>query len=68
MGVPQHSVNAIHRGELPFTLSSGWTEDQGRNTIIKLPKTAYISFRKVWIQLKTVIKQIYRRGTEKSTT
>jgi len=46
MGVPQQSFNAIHR-ELPLTLSSGWTEDQGRNTAIKLPKTAYNSFSKV---------------------
>ena len=34
-----------------LTSSSGYTEDQGRNTIIKLPKTAFISFNKVWIQL-----------------
>jgi len=50
-GVPQQSFNVIHRGELPLTLSSGWTEDQGRNTITKLPKTAYNSFSKVGIQL-----------------
>ena len=47
MGVPQQSFNAVHRGELHFTLSIGWTEDQGRNTIIKLPKTAYNYFSKV---------------------
>jgi len=50
MGVLQQSFNAIHR-ELPLTLSSGWTQDQSRNTIIKLPKTAYISFIKVRIQI-----------------
>jgi len=51
MGVPQQSCNAVHRGELALTLNSGWTEDQGRNTIIKLPKTAYNSISKVRIQL-----------------
>jgi len=52
---PSHAIsiksNAIHRGELPLTLSSQWTEDQRRNTIIKLPKTPYNSFSKVLMQL-----------------
>jgi len=39
-GVPQQSFNAIHR-------TASQTEDQGRNTIIKLSKTAYNSFSKV---------------------
>jgi len=34
----------------PLTLSSRWTEDQGRNTIMMLPKIAYNSFSKVSIQ------------------
>jgi len=47
----RQSFNAVHSGELPLTLSSGWTEDKGRNTIIRLPNIAYNSFSKVWIQL-----------------
>jgi hypothetical protein len=42
-----------------LTSSSGYTEDQGRNTIIKLPKTAFISFNKVWIQLILYMKSIF---------
>jgi len=54
-----NSFNTIHRGELPLTLNSGSTEDQGRNTIIKLPKIAYNSFSKVWIQLIWYMKSIF---------